>query len=246
MTELFTPNTNGQPTLETPVDVLEYAKTKFKNAEGELDVEKLAKGKYDADLTIAQREQELASLREELTTRRNMEQLLEDLKTRTNEGPEAGTPSPAAQPEGVKPLTDDDLKAKMAEFVNEQEQKKALQANVAFVRDELIKSFGPSFEQKVMARANELGVNRQFLESMAATQPRAFLELVGAPKPQVDPNAGIAPRTSVASLPPQAGERNYAYYQKIKVSNEREYWSPRVQLEMHRQAAKLGERFYSK
>lgn len=244
MTDLFTP-----PTGDQPVDVLEYAKTKFKNEQGELDVEGLAKGKYEADLAVAQREQELSELREELNERLNLQKLVDDLRTAQEAGtPESGTPNLDAQvPQGTKTLSDEELKSKMTELLNEQKQKEVLERNVAFVRDELIKTYGSNYEQKVMARANELGVDRKFIESMAMTQPKAFLELVSrASNQQSDPNAMVPPRTTVASAPAQVSGRNYAYYQKIKETNPREYWSPRVQLEAHRQAQRMGPSFYNK
>ncbi len=249
MTELFSPN-NGQtpPTSGGEVDYVEYAKTKFKDEKGELDVVALAKGKYEADQAIAQRNQELAGLRSDLDTRLNMEQLLADLKAKASSltGPEDGTPNPSAQPETiVKPITDEELRAKYQEFANQEKQKESLERNVAFVREELTKAFGSSFEAKVLAKASELGVNREFLTSMAATAPKAFLELVGAhgtPR-SVDPNVGIAPRSSLQSTAP-SGTKNYAYYQKLMKDDPREYWSVRVQKELHAQALKQGDAFY--
>lgn len=208
------------------------------------DNEALARAKLESDAFIEQLKREAAGVREELNTRVNMQDFLDQIKESTKTRSE---PDPQVLGDQVvtdRTLSDEELQAKVDAILNKKQQESEAQRNEAFVVAELTKTFGNNFEQKVLARAQELGVSKEWLLDMARRTPKALLELVGAPATRTDPNTVVPPRsTAQAPSPLSTGVRNKAYYTKLRETNPTLYWSAKIQMQEYQDAMKMGEAF---
>jgi len=118
-----------------------------------------------------------------------------------------------------------------------------LNSNLASVKNELIKMYGPNYADKVRAKLRVLGVGDDWGNSLAATQPKAFLNLVSGNQNQgaddvSPPTSGM--RTTYTSK----GARTYGDYQKLRKENPGEYFNQKVQMQMHKDAQEQGDDFY--
>lgn len=236
-----------------PVDYVQYAASKFRKEDGELDVVALARGKYEADLFINKMQSEQNELRKELETRLALEAYLE--KTIVQKPANKSDPSnidpqgreEQSQETAVKPFDENRL-AELIKSTLKQESTKATQEqNVIHAKKMLQGAWGKDYANKLAEKADELGVGKEFLSRLASESPKAFLSLVGveSSKP-VD--TGYAPPSTQSRQPmgaPPVGIKNKAYYDKLKKADPKAYWSAKTQAEMHKDAIRLGEAFFN-
>lgn len=217
--------------------------------------EMLAAGKLESDRFIDQLTQENKNLRAELNERLTAEQLLDKFNERNQQESNRQNAS-GNQPDGSQGNPSGLTEEAIANLVQKQMQmhneKTREQANTAVVVQELKKQYGDSYQRNLEARLSELGITKEAAGQMAATMPKAFIELVGKPKTAPGPTGGLPPRTqvntSVTDL--QTNEvKNFAYYEKMRKSPDKAiqklYWSPKIQNEMFASARELGEDFNS-
>lgn len=208
------------------------------------DQESLAKGKWESDRVIAERENELKELREELAARDKIEDLLSRVKP--PESAPSTTPSAEAH-QPAKPAVDQDELAEMIRKTLDAEKVNTRVAeNVNTVSAKLVELFGDEAKasQVVKERARELGVSVEFLQSTAAQSPKAFFDLVGVKdqatsvgptKSDVNPQA-FGNRTSAAK------PGTYAFYEEMRKTNPVQW--QKMQPQIHKEALEKGEAFF--
>lgn len=246
MTDIFTPET---PVDDTPIS--SYRERLVGEGKKFKDDEALARGKYEADLTIARREAELAEVRKELNTRITLEEFL------TKQKPEARTPgSNNDQPivaETIVPKSEGNTAEQFrneARSVYQEEQIKAQRAaNAQTARQKLKEAWGDSAVQRLEQVSRSLGVGKEFLQDLAERSPEAFLNAIGA-VPQKNPSGYTTPpasnRNSGATLnAQQMGVRNEAYYDKLKVENPKWYYSIEGYNARDKDALALGADYFN-
>lgn len=255
MTDLFASPTTLAEAVTTPVDnaieALVGEGKKFKTAED------LAKAKLESDRFITQLQGELSGLRTELSTRQTLEQLMDKFgsqKVPDQTNQDHNQNSSGGDGQNVKTLTEADIARLVEERLTQTEKARLHQANLQTVQNALIESFGQDYVTHLKAKAQELGVSEDYLSTLAKETPKAFLKLVDAGATQKAP-----PQTSGLFSPPTSqqlpsttsrnfaptGERLKSYYDDLKSRNPTEYWSPKVQNQMHQDAIRLGEKFFN-
>ncbi len=219
------------------------------------DLSEIAKGKYHADQHIARLEQEQANLRKELDKRLTYEEVIAKIEAaKTSSKPVARVEENADEHANEKPHTPSnelDL-SKVEELMRktyQQESVKAQQAkNIEQIKDTLVKSWGAGYERALSQKAEELGLSKEYMDNLAASSPKAFLALVGVQDtPRANPSSSLPPQSRVEGRPgsnDRSGVKNMAYYNKLMQTDPREYWTPRVQNEIHEQARIQGDAFY--
>jgi hypothetical protein len=206
----------------------------------------LARAKAESDAYIARLEKETAGLRDELGKRMTLEEAVAKIEAnRKSDLPDGDRKAPEGDTAQMSPT-------ELAAYVQEQvsaaltksTQSSRADANVTEAVNELRKKFGDNFQTVVEAKRKELGLGKEFMTDLAATQPKAFLALVGAAQTR---SVDVLPASSVNTATFQGrnlGERTKKYFDEIKAKDPTLYWSPKVQNEMHQQAIKLREKFY--
>jgi hypothetical protein len=226
-------------TKEVKVEDLVGEGKKFK------DVAALAKGKAESDAFIEQLKSELAGMRQELNSRLSLEEAVEQIKafkpTSTPRVPDEEEPTSQAQTSAV------DIENIVNNKILETQQKLTAERNIEFVKSELEKNWGPNYAVKLRNIAKELGETEDSMGQAAARNPKAFLRLVGGEKqtqqtqePSVSP-----PRSQMTLQPSPTNAKNSAYYAKLRRDNPKEYWLPKTQVEMHKEALRQGESFFN-
>ena len=260
MTTLF--DNNGttpvadDPTDQVPANYVDYATSKFRTADNKLDVEGLAKGKYESDVFIQRLQREQAEMRKELETRLSLEAYLEKTMNSASKPTQAapdrsnieGTPQievPAGNANAG--LSEAQIAELIRKTLTTENQRSTQTRNIESTKAEMEKAWGHNYSAKLVAKANELGVSRDFLNNLAAESPKAFLSLMEVrPTEQIDNNysppvSSVRPGDSKAPI----GVKNQTYYAALKKSDPKTYWAAKTQAEMHREALRLGDSFFS-
>lgn len=247
MTDLFK-DPQDQEDLDTTKNFLEELVGEGKKFKTEQD---LARGKVEADRFIAQLQGEIAGIRQELTTRLTLEQFMDKMNIKDGAGAPSqnGSDNQEDRSGGEKQLSLEDIQRLIDEGVTKKETQRAQERNLEFVQQKLVESFGNEYVSKLKATSQETGLSEQALQNMAKESPKAFLKLVGATetRQQSPANSLFTPPANQARNPSgfqPTGEKTKSYYDELKKRNAAEYWSPTVQNQMHKDAQRLGERFF--
>jgi hypothetical protein len=195
-------------------------------------VEDLAKSRVAADEHITRIERENAEYRE------GIERNIREQQSRQN------TPPAQVQDLNVpaQRAPQEDLAERIREVTRQDREAAETTSNVTEVTDRLTSTFGgaEAANAAVKAKAQELGVSVQFLQDVASKSPKAFYKQMDldaqprqAPAPHSNVNTGALHNQSAGT---QAKAGTYAYYQDIRRTNPKLYSTPKVQLEMHKQA----------
>jgi hypothetical protein len=207
------------------------------------DPEALAKAKYHSDTKYIPRlEQENEELRQELQKRLTAEDLVKQLRSANNDRDLEETDTNSNQLPDTNNIKADVLN-EVKKLLEQQQTKTQAQRNVERVSNELKNTWGNNFSSKLAMRAKELDLDQDYLAQLAEQKPDTFLKLI-LPKTSIgsDYSPPLNSRTAPSS---QSGERNKAYYDKIRKENPKLYYSKDIQAQEHRDAIKLGSKFFS-
>jgi hypothetical protein len=234
-----TPTNQDTTVSDDPIEALVGEGKKFK------DIQSLAKGKLDSDKHIHNLESELAGLREELEQRISLEQFLDRLE----QTPEPKKDEPTKTPQEGQSVTQEDITKTVKQILSTEKDVSTRQSNVDFVKQQLEKAWGKDYQAKLKEISDEAG-GQGFLESVAETNPKAFLKLVGVgtqvQNQQVNTDDVTPPRSQVSSfIPSNSNKQNYASFEKMRKEDPKRYWSAANQLQMHKIAEDMGDSFFS-
>jgi hypothetical protein len=195
--------------------------------------EDLAKSRIAADEHIARIEQENAEYRAAI--QRDIQARQEQtLNTPPVNSPDQGNPPTQRD-------NQEDLAERIREITRQDRESEKTRNNIETVTSKLVDTFGSeeAANRAVKDKARELGVSLDFLMASAAASPVAFYKQM-----DLDSQArtAAAPRGTVNTAALQHQNPNgpkvgtYAFYESIRKSDPKLYNSPKVQLEMHKQA----------
>lgn len=251
MTEtLFDPNKLVE-TVETIDDSKDYLTEYVGTGKKFADASALAKAKAQSDLFIKRMETENKAMRDELTrlsgelkTRTSLDEFLEKVRSAQKE-PTVTTSNQDNQ--ANEPVLNEE---KIAELIETRltAKERALQAstNLRAVQEGLIKAYGQDYVPVLSKRAQDLGVDKAFLDNLAQTAPKAFFAALGITLENKQSSI-FAPPNTVTSSPSStnSGAKNEKYYQALrKKLSPAEYYAPAIQNEKFEMAKKLGDSFY--
>lgn len=213
------------------------------------NADELAKAYQHASTYIEQLKTENSGIREDLNKRATAEEILEQIRKgadRPSGNTEEITP-PVVKP----PVSDDDLVNRIREVTTAERERERIAINVTTVADALVATYGSEAKanEVVRAKAAELGVSTQWLQDVAARSPKAFFVTIGiseptqttnsAPKQDANPQA-LAANTGGAIKP-----ATYAFYENLRRTDSKLYWTPKVQNQMMKDAIAKGDAFHT-
>lgn len=182
-------------------------------------VNELFEGAKQKEMYIAKLEAENAALQSEVSKANNREQFMQDLQRLTTQ--------PTAQ---TQASTNADSESKLKELVNKVLSDKAEEARQSQMRKNVESIFGNEAEQKLEAKASELGMTKDQLTSLPE---QAFYTLVGIKKEQtVTPANMMQGRQGMFSQVPSEAE---AFAAEVKSPEAR---NPRKMAELIERAMK--------
>lgn len=226
------------PTPTNPLETLVGEGKKFAT------VEQLAAAKIESDNFIERLKQEQAALRAELSALPKVDrsqEILDRLEALNRKEPVTERPI-TTQPERteVKGLSEDDV----FRLLTQREQKSKAEANIAKVKDTLREKFGDTYPQVLKSVAERNGLGMNFLENMAAQSPQALMNLIGTEKPETlftPPPSAVSP----GYVPTSGNPRNETYYNQLKATDRKKFFSPEVQQQQYKDMMALKESYYN-
>lgn len=181
----------------------------------------LAKAKRHADLHIKRLEAEAAEIRQELNKQLTMEELLTQIKTIQTPTPPSNLQVPPTNTELQTP----DINELVRKALESQTSEARKKANEAQVTSKLAERFGSEAQSYLNKKASELGVTIEYLRSQAQENPAVFYRLVDLDRQAQPAPTAVAPRSG-QTVQPSQGERDKKYWDKVKSTNPKEYFSP--------------------
>lgn len=225
--------------------------------------EELAKAYFHADGFINHLKKESSELREELNKSMKLEDILNTKEQQEKEvTPEAPTDqTPPATPEDLSPVqtaedSTPDLAAEVRRVLEEEDHKRKTQQNLDSIVSRMKEMYDgdqAKIREHFDRKSGELGVDSDYLLDVAARSPKAFYDLMGLDAGAAKAvGGGVAADTNTAALESHRSNHNsgpkqgtYAYYESMRKSDPKAYFSPRVQQEMMREAQAKGQDFFS-
>lgn len=222
--------------------------------------EDLARAKAESDRFIEQLKSENAGMRQELTTRQTLEQLMDKIATpKSPELNQSNNQNSNGEPDGntnnSRTITEEDIARLVEKRMSEVERVRIHRNNLNQVAETLKENIGPDYVTHLKTKAVELGMSEEALNNMAKETPKAFLKLVegDTPKRATTSQGGLFSPPQGHSLAQQTGSKKQfsptgvpkmSYYEELKRKNPASYWSPDVQNKMHKDAITLGADFF--
>lgn len=251
MTELFDDTPEVSETIETN-DPIATIKAKFSKEDGSVDVDALLAAKAESDRFIDQLQGEGKGLREELTKRTSLDDLMARLdQGKSSEDKTVNHTDTAKNDDIPNRAVDQRNIEQLVEQVYTKKNKEASQLkNISDVRSQLEQAWGKDFPKKLKQMTDELDISQEEAGRLAGEKPKAFLKLVLGDN-QRQPQHDTAPPVSSVRLTSSTvvGGKNYTHFKKMMDSPDarirNQYWSPKVQNEMHKLAQQLGDAFYN-
>lgn len=238
MDDLFTPDpAELENTLRQELEAKWKAKTP----------EEVLQAKIDSDLYIKTLERQKDELRadyiksqEEIQKGRTLNDLIDQLNAK------APALIPEKQEERKAPQPDLADIEKLIESKYEQKRISEIEArNFNEVQNKLRERFGQNSGSIVAEQASTLGLSKDEINSLAKKSPEAFFRMLGLNQTQGQDMFSPPPRSDVRndSYAPKTVKRTWNYYQELKAKNPNDYWSPKTQLQMHKDSEQLGAAF---
>lgn len=202
--------------------------------------EELARGKAESDAFINQLQMEQEQLRNELKTRLNLEQFLNDLKTVVPKPNNDDSQGHREQPEDKSVMSDEELAARVRQQLMNMKGQETAATNIASFSQAVQSAYGPNAATKLRSQAAEVGMSVDDLKAMAARSPKAALKLIGVGEQKVVDTFNPPPRSQGMSLPAGNVKRGKAYYDEIYRKSPNEFFTPKIQNERMAMIREMG------
>jgi hypothetical protein len=248
--DLFT-NVDGVKTDKTPLDIpaptaLESDLVSKLVGDGKKfkDVDALAKGKLESDAFIERLQKENEDLRKVADKNLTLESILEAIKKPTDDKPKGNADTPPTASAA-------DVDARITKVLNDRDVASRATANLTKVHDTMVKVLGSKDKavEAIAKKAVELGTTTQLLKTLAIETPDAFLKLMDINTTAVGgtPNMASTVNSGALGSGPDTDGRTYAYYEKLRKDKPREYMTPKIQNQMHKDMESMGsEKFFGR
>lgn len=216
------------------------------------DVKDLARGKIEADRFVKQLQDENAKMRDKLKELEHQsvkQQTLTQLMDEIRQASQGGTGNQSQN------ITTEEILKVVDSRVQEREQEQARAANRAKSNALILNKFNGDSDAAlkfVKKRAEELRVPSDQLKAMAEQSPDAFAQLLGLNQQrETRQDTGGSPVkggnvNSEAFALPNSGERNQAYYNKLRkeMGFSKFHANHALQKQLYADMDRLGDKFF--
>lgn len=216
----------------------------------------LARSVLHKDQHIARLEKEAAEMREEVNKALTMDEFLGKLSEENkklletnkvnNQSNQDGEP-PEGEKHEQQQLSRDDVKR----ILDEERDAARKESNFRAVQAQLSEKLGAGYVEHIKTKAKELDLGEDFLNNLAKTQPKAFLEIMGIDKVTKKTSeeqsifspaqSSVQTRFSQAQARPGSA-KTQKEWNELRTSNPRAYHNAFMQRTKDAQA--LGDKFF--
>jgi len=242
MTDVFKDDPDRIDEEKNYLEELVGENKKFKSTED------LARGKAEADAFINKLTKEMEDLRIEVEKRKTVEEIADQLRRRedkalSNQDNQDGEPEPKRL---NSEITKEDVERLLEEKLAKSQHESKTQTNLKAVNDMLTEKLGSAAGRVIRERANGLGVSIDYLEGLARENPKVFFRLIDLDsQPQQVRNS--LPRDSLNTAGTTSlgdTERTDSYYRKMFEKEPKLRFDKKINVQMHKDAQRLGEKFF--
>lgn len=216
------------------------------------DAEALAKGKLESDGFIDRLQRENAEMRADfmrLKEEHDAVPRLQELIDRLSKQPDANSElTPDANAKDQKPAIElKDIESLFENKYQEQRSRERQDDNYRTVQSKLRERYGENYQTHLKTTMDSLGLSESFVENMARENPRAFEQIFMPARSNEGFEAPPPSNRRSDPFAPSVKQRDWKFYEAMRKDPKRvtEYWSPKVQNQMHSDAEALGDAFYS-
>lgn len=217
------------------------------------DLSAAAKALLEKDRFIERLKAENAEVRGALKGESKMDEFLEKLRAAQNSGTASNSVTSQGEPFTNQNQSNNQTPSKaltveeVQKLMEERERGAREEANLAASIQKVKEAFGANYKAVMTAKADELGMPQEYLLNLAKTQPKAFAKLVEADV--ATQGRGNTPTSSVNTAAlngKRNGEKTNEYYKALrKQIGDAEFFKPSIQNQLHKDAMRLGEAFFS-
>ena len=145
--------------------------------------------------------------------------------------------APQAEDTEQETVDEADVAQIVEKVLGQKQTQDTMESNWSAVLDVLVETHGDwdTANLKVQERARELDISDKDASIMARQNPKAFLQLFNqtTKSAQSGGSGEVGQRTTFDSMS-KTGDRDQAYYSKLRRENPNKYWSVDVQAQMRR------------
>jgi hypothetical protein len=239
-----TENSNETPSFDNlTVDALVGENQKYKTPDD------LAKAYANADHRLAQLAKEQAEKDAELKVLREMLEQPHRKAKEPEDNQRSREPDPADDDlENRNPVVKDDkdFATQVREELERATKEKSFADNVNAVSEKLSNFYGGTAkaQEAIQRKAKELQVSPEWLMDVAGRSPAAFYSTVGIDQRSIStPTSESDVNTSAFGR--DTNKKNFSYYENIRKTDPKLYYSKELQKEMFSTAREAGAKFYS-
>ena len=212
-------------------------------------VEDLARGKAEADLYIEHKnraQDELraayASLQNEYNSGQSLKELIDQLKSNKESQNE---PTPVVPEDKSATLDLNKIEELIRNNITATKQQEKEEANFNTVQAKLKEVYGDNFANTLKQQISELGLTTEFVNDLAKKHPQVLFRTLGIDGQSQRETFQAPPASKNRSDPfaPTVAKRTWSHYEKLRKSNPTEYFNPKTQDQMFKDATALGAAF---
>lgn len=211
------------------------------------DPQALAKGYLSAQEYISTLETQTKEMRDEINKQDYAKELLTKFENQGSQPTMAGTQENkgGGEQENTTPaFSEEQLKSLVSGAISEHQANSVKQANIQTVDAKLTEMYGTEAAKTVDKKAGELGLSKDQLTKIAEDSPDAFFRLMGeAPRKEANPVSQGSINSTAETFNHQNGERDWNFYQELRRTDRRKYFSPAMQKQMMNDKIRLGDKF---
>lgn len=208
------------------------------------DPNELAKAYSHADAAIER-------LKAQLAEKETEARVLRDLNEARQHGKPAEEPREEdrqKQPDLTPAPKSEDISELVRNELSKADQERRRSDNINKAAETMNRRFGSpaKAQEAIRARAAELGVSFEWLRDAAAGSPTAFFATMGISEtPSSSSTPSYSPEVTRRDNDLGRGQKNFRYFEDLRKSSPKAYFSPAVQAEMFAARRELGDKFYT-
>lgn len=212
-------------------------------------VEDLARGKAEADMYIEhfkRTQDELRAdynrLREEYNSGQSLKELIDQLKSNKESQNDITQNVPEDKSDTLDLTKIEELVSNKLQAAKQQEKE---EANFATVQSKLKEVYGDNYANALKQQISDLGLTADFVNDLARKHPQVLFRTLGIDGHSQKETFQAPPASKNRSDPfaPNVAKRTWSYYEKMRKSNPTEYFNPKTQDQMFKDATSLGSAF---
>lgn len=221
---------------------IENVKKQFLKEDGTVDTEAILLSKAHANVHVKKVEGEAAALRKDLDTRLTYQDLLDKINAQRSDASSSRHDNDGVNDQNPKVLTEDVIDRIFEDKLNKRQQEAVQAANLQHVANELQKSWGPGWVDRLRAVGNQIHYTEQEIDRLAKTNPKALLSIALSQPIATGNQAPPATRVNTTASP-STGRRNWDYYKKLMKADPSKF--DQLTKQMHDDAEAQGADFYN-